>query len=82
MGLGGDPEMRPFDWLAYIKLNNGLTLARRLYYYQHTQRHILLKHISIHLYTLIPMYQDRLYFSQVACGGLTDMNIKSLYHLM
>ncbi len=36
MGRGGDPEGRPYDWLADIKLNNGLTLARRPYYYQHT----------------------------------------------
>lgn len=35
MGLGGDPERRPFDGLADIKLNNGLTLATGLYYYQH-----------------------------------------------
>lgn len=43
MGRGGDPEGRPFDWLADIKLNNGLTLARRLYYYQqiHTHYHTL-----------------------------------------
>lgn len=83
MGLGGDPEGRPFDWLADIKLNNGLTLATRLYYkHTLTYRQVLLRHVSIHLYTLIPMYQDGPYFSQAVCAGLTELNIKSLYHSM
>lgn len=87
MGRGGDPEGRPFDWLADIKLNNGLTLARRPHYYQHTltytQTHTLLQRISTRQHTLtLTMNQDSLYFSQVASGCLTDLNIRSIYHLM
>lgn len=74
MGRGGDPEGRPFDWLADIKLNNGLTLARRPYYYQHTPYTHKQQHTSTHT--------DSLYFCQVASGCLTNLNIRSIYHLM
>lgn len=49
MGRGGDPERRPFDWLAHIKLNDGLTLARWPYYYQTTHA-LTHRHTELHTY--------------------------------
>lgn len=71
--------MRPFDWLAHIKLNNGLTLDK----WPSCHTRILLLHRGTHLCSeILTTYHDSLYFTQVASRHLTVLNIKSIYHLM